>query len=539
MSETLLAKKRIDLAIAKSALMREKYKRNRLTWLQEAVRTKDEHDFESPVKNFPIKPYTKTLVDLFEQEQMFYVAKSRQIVATWTFAAMALHTAEFFDHRLILVISKKQDDAFDIIERIRFMYLRQPQWLQNLCPLDRPIRDMPRGYLFFKNGSRMMGLPEGPDQVRQHTASLILLDEAAFQDDLEQTIGACNPSLFGGGKMVVFSSIAPGHFQKTCGISEPFNHEGETQRGVKIHANDQGIKILQLHYSADPGKDPATEQGKRWLERCSRLYVGGVNSPQWRREMEIDPKAGAGERVFPDFLEKEPDIICDPFIPDHTYSLYGGFDWGTRNAVAFNVYAFGQDGSITAIWEYGAHRAALPVVAKAIRECPFYDRLEWIAADPSMWTENQSRKDGFTSVARMFVEDLTDDLKLMKLMSAHGRSDMRFKEKLETMWAQKPYKFRIARNCPRLIEELRNLRYPPALNDKNDPEKILDKDNHHWDDAKYAVLSHPSQKVVTVKPKWGTIEHHNHAYEAAMEISSQTGQDIDQIFNEILHEHAA
>lgn len=533
-------KKNVELATAKSILLWQKCKRDRYFWLTNYVKTKDEHDFEIPVKPFPIKPYTKPLIDLFENEQTFYLAKSRQVQATWLFCALALHTIMFFEHRLVLVISKKQDDAFGLIERLRFIYNRLPLWMQSLSPLDRPMRDQPMGNLFIRNGSKVTGLPEGPDQVRMHTASLILLDEAAFQDNLELTIGACNPSLFGGGKSIVFSSMAPGHFQKITDIDEPFSHgDDEMIRGFKVKTNAQGVKIAQLHYSADPDKDPETEQGKIWFTKSSNLYPGGINSPTWRREMEIDPKAGAGERVFPDFFEKEKDIVCDPITPDHTYSLYGGFDWGTRNAVSFHVYAFGMDGSITAIWEYVAHRATLPVVAEAVRGCPYYGRLEWIAADPSMWTENQAKKDGFTSIARMFTEDLPEHLRLDKLMSAHGRGDMRFKQKLEVYWQRPPYKVKIARNCPKLIEELRNLRYPPAMVDKNDPEKILDKDNHSWDDFKYAVMSHPSQKIVESKPTWGTIEHHNRAYEAALEISAQTGQSVDDIFNEILHEVAA
>lgn len=532
-------KKNVELATAKSLLLKEKCKRDRFFWLSNYVMTKDEHDFEKPVKPFPVKPYTRPLIELFEKEKTFYLAKSRQVQATWLFCAMALHTIEFFEHRLVLVISKKQDDAFGLIDRLRFIYNRQPLWLQALCPLDRPMRDQPMGHLFFRNGSKVMGLPEGPDQVRMHTASLILLDEAAFQEDLEQTIGACNPSLFGGGKSIVFSSMAPGHFQKICEINEPFSHEGELFRGFKVKKNADGNKIVELHYSADSEKDPETEEGRKWFKDSSSLYAGGVNSPLWRREMEIDPKAGAGERVFPDFFEKEKDIVCDPITPDHTYSLYGGFDWGTRNAVSFHVYAFGLDGTITAVWEYVANRATLPVVAKAVRDCPYYDRLEWIAADPSMWTENQAKKDGFTSIARMFTEDLPPELQLDKLMSAHGRGDMRFKQKLEVYWQKPPYKVKIGRNCQKLIEELRNLRYPPAFVDKNDPEKILDKDNHSWDDFKYAVMSHPSQKVVEVKPTWGTIDHHNRAYEAALEVCSQTGQNVEEVFNEIMHEYAA
>src|SRR5262245_16025803 len=266
-----------ELARHKSALLRQAYKQDRFLWLQEQVFTKDEHDFDHPVKSFPVRPYTRPLIDLFEKEDVFYLAKSRQVQATWLFCALALHTIQFFEHRLVLVISKKEEDAFELVERIRFIYLRQSLWLQNLCPLDRPMRDQPRGNLFFRCGSKVKGLPEGPDQVRMNTASLILLDEAAFQAELEETMGACNPSINGGGKMVVFSSMAPGHFQQICGIDKAFVHEGEMFRGFKVHENAEGIKVACLHYSADPDKDPSTSQGLEWQKKSARTYKGGLN----------------------------------------------------------------------------------------------------------------------------------------------------------------------------------------------------------------------------------------------------------------------
>ncbi len=164
----------------------------------------------------PMKPYIKPILEVYDREQVIFAAKSRQMMMTWLFAGLAVHLAQFFDYRLILAISKKQEDAFAVVERMRFIYSHQNFWLINTCPLDRQMRDMPQGHLYFKNGSHIMGLAQGPDQVRMHTASLILSDESAFQDQFESTYTACNPSIFGGGKMVAFSSIAPGFFSRIC-----------------------------------------------------------------------------------------------------------------------------------------------------------------------------------------------------------------------------------------------------------------------------------------------------------------------------------
>ena len=206
-----------ELAVHKSLILKQAYKHKPLLWLREQVSTRDEHDLEKPVKPFPIKPYTSELIELFQKENVIFLTKSRQMQATWFFCAMAVHMMQFFDYRLVLAISKKQEDAFSLVDgRMKFIYNHQDLWLQSLCPLDRQMRDQPQGHLFLRNGSKALGLAQGPDQVRMHTASLILADEAAFQEQFEETYAACSPSIFGGGKFVAFSSINPGAFARIC-----------------------------------------------------------------------------------------------------------------------------------------------------------------------------------------------------------------------------------------------------------------------------------------------------------------------------------
>lgn len=205
------------LAAHKMALLKERYKRDIVAWLRECVKTVDEHDLVNPVKPFPIKPYIRPLVYAFETEKVFYVAKSRQIMISWLMVCLCLHHALFFPHRLVLLISEKEDKAIDLIKRIRMVYNQLPMWMKNVCALERPWRDQAMTECNFKNGSMIKGLPQGPDQIRAFTASLIFVDEAGAQDKLEETLGACGPSIMGGGKMMAVGTAAPGHFETLCG----------------------------------------------------------------------------------------------------------------------------------------------------------------------------------------------------------------------------------------------------------------------------------------------------------------------------------
>lgn len=526
----------MDRKEAEAALRVELCRRNRLFWLKEYCRTIDEHDLNQPVKLFPIKPYTSVLVKAFETESRMYVAKSRQVMATWTFAALALHTAMFFPYRKVFVISKKELDAYELIKRIRHIYSALPKWMQELCPLDRKMNDQPQGYLYFKNGSEIRGLPQGADQIRMYTASLILIDEASFLDELEETYGACAPSVAGGGKIVVFSSAGSSYFASMVEIKDKADFGEPVVKGVWQKRNSQGVLVTTVHYTADPDKDPETENGQKWFGQTIVDYLGGTSSAKWRKEMEIDFTVGIGEPVFEYLAKMEreikfpPSILTERFL--ETCKFYGGLDWGTRNNSAFTVVAEDLKGGFWVVWEWSDKKKTPEEVAREIRSCPYYSRLEWIAADPTMWTENQARKEGYTSFARILTEEIPEDLRL-NLMPAHGRLDIAAITKLHAWWKMAPIKLRISEMCVILWRELMNLRFMDAGADKNPSEKLVDKDNHEWDTLKYIILSHPVAGVVEDRPKFGTIGYMNKIAEAARQIASETGESYEEVFQDL------
>jgi len=202
------------IARAKSLVLYEYYKRNPLEWLRKCVWTIDEHDDVNPIKHYPIRPYVPEIVKLFFKEKVLLIPKSRQVTATWLIIALCLHEIEFSSYRRTFVMSKKEDDAIALIERMRFIYTHQPLFLRNLCPLSMKLKDQPMNQLSLKNGSIAKGLPQGPDQVRSYTVSRLFADEAAFQDKFEEVYSAAQPSLNGGGKLVAISSVNPSYFQK-------------------------------------------------------------------------------------------------------------------------------------------------------------------------------------------------------------------------------------------------------------------------------------------------------------------------------------
>lgn len=205
--------------------------------------TKDEHDADEPVKPLPDTPYLRVFLDcllvsgriqkpkeakwaleygvdpeyldMSHEVAMTLVEKSRQVMATWTVCAYLLWRAKFRPYQLILVQSKREDDASNLVYnkeptvgRISFMEVGLPQHLRSL---EFP-RNATFGQLYFPNGSRIWAIPEGGDVIRSNTPTVIFSDESAFQPEFGNSYAAARPSVEGGGQYVAVSSAEPGEY---------------------------------------------------------------------------------------------------------------------------------------------------------------------------------------------------------------------------------------------------------------------------------------------------------------------------------------
>ena len=290
----------------------------------------------------------------------------------------------------------------------------------------------------------------------------------------------------------------------------------------------QGYAVFELHYALDP--DKATE---KWIANAEKGHPGGRNSLSWRREMELDWSAGSGELIFPQFSELEKQILIDPKEPHHMSQLYGGFDWGDNNPCSFHVYEFTIGGTINVIYEwYQRNIPSAEAAGQAVRKmCPYYDKLQWIAGDPMIWNDNQYTQNGKTSLYQILCNDIAADLRLDKLIPAHNRNDTLMIQKMHLLFSKG--KFHISKACQSMIKEFKNLRYVEARADLNSTGKIVNKDNHTWDDCKYFLLTHPSSKQPIEKEKPGTYGYYNKKVAEAQAIADNTGEDFQEVFSDL------
>ena len=188
-------------------------------------------------------------------------------------------------------------------------------------------------------------------------------------------------------------------------------------------------------------------------------------------------------------------------IPDH-WKLYGGFDYAGRGMTAFVVVAWDKklDDYYT-IHEFYKKNSGYIQTAEHIRKNEHYEKLEWIVADPSMWTRTQERSGQtdlvsmaqlFSEVGVHFVKGVRGgDAEFAEIVNSKfwGGLDIELgKNKAKNVAKSQP-KWRVWKTCPNLWWELTKWRYNEWANstgaNKNPKETMVDKDNHLIDACKY------------------------------------------------------
>jgi hypothetical protein len=172
--------------------------------------TKDEHR-DDGIYPLPDTPHLRALYrELFLAEQEgvpVLIPKSRQMQITWGVDAYLLARGLTRRNQLIILQTKREDDAGSLMERITFMYEHLPQWLKSIRPRVTGLRENRYKVEIPCLGNKIWGIPQGAEIIRSNTVSVFFSDEVDFQPDGRASVRAAMPSVAGGG-LAIFVSTA-------------------------------------------------------------------------------------------------------------------------------------------------------------------------------------------------------------------------------------------------------------------------------------------------------------------------------------------
>lgn len=184
-------------------------------WATEYTETYNEHWAEegrsSPYEPFPQRlPYLKPLFEVFELERIVWIVKSRDMMISWACVGYLTWKAMTVPLCGSVVQTQKEKKAIQLIEYAKCLYHRQPAWLRDAIPLAKPLKQQSELELQFANGSYVVGIPGGADQIRSYHPWGYLNDESSFQPEA----GDCYNEALSvvKGKIIFNSSAGPGWY---------------------------------------------------------------------------------------------------------------------------------------------------------------------------------------------------------------------------------------------------------------------------------------------------------------------------------------
>lgn len=302
---------------------------------------------ESPKQRLPDRPYLRTLVEGWTEEELLLIFKSRQMMVTWVYSAAYVWRC-LHEGRRVLHVCKKEGAADANLERMMFIYNHLPDPFKPKATRKQALIT----FMHEDGNSTIQAASQTTDDARQFTFSDIWVDEAAFTPNFAEIHGAAMATIKGGGRFLATSTpngkehmfklaIDGGRipFQE---ISRPFDTKelivpsGGIQTldyepkliapGIKGWKGLNGYTTLLCHFTADPeGPDEAVRR------------VGTLEN-DYQRENNLDFTSFAGKpvygAVYQPQVHEDTAIFYNPDLP-----LWVGWDFGYhRPAVHFSQF---------------------------------------------------------------------------------------------------------------------------------------------------------------------------------------------------------
>ena len=186
--------------------------------------------------NFDLYPFQEeALTDLVENS-LNIILKSRQMGISTLTAAYSLWLMTFFTDKNILIISITQETAKEIVTKVRFANDNLPAWLKVQCVEDNRLS------LRLKNGSQIKAVSSAGTAGRSAALSVLIIDEAAFIDNIEEIWLSSQYTLSTGGRAIILST--------PNGVGNFFH-----KTWVAAEAGENKFNTIRLPWNLHPDRD--------------------------------------------------------------------------------------------------------------------------------------------------------------------------------------------------------------------------------------------------------------------------------------------
>jgi len=149
---------------------------------------------------FNLYPFQDKVLHLWRDNPYSIVLKSRQLGISTLAAGYSLWLMLFHKDKNVLCIATKQETAKNMVTKVKFMFDNLPSWLKIEAEENNKLT------LRLSNGSQIKATSASSDAGRSEAVSLLIVDEAAFIEQIGEIWASAQQTLATGGGAIVLST---------------------------------------------------------------------------------------------------------------------------------------------------------------------------------------------------------------------------------------------------------------------------------------------------------------------------------------------
>lgn len=157
-----------------------------------------------PVKGlipFDLYEYQENAIKAFLAHDRVIINKARQLGFSTVIAAFIVWTTLFHNNKDVLIIANKEEVAINLLKKVKLAFQRLPTWMF----LAR-IKKWNEKEVVFSNGSEIKAIAKSDDAGRSLAVSLVVFDEAAHIDRMDELWRGAGSTTATGGKIIAAST---------------------------------------------------------------------------------------------------------------------------------------------------------------------------------------------------------------------------------------------------------------------------------------------------------------------------------------------
>lgn len=307
---------------------------------------------------FAMFPYQERMVKGFVENRWSVVLAGRQLGKTTVIAAYLLWFATFNFDKFVLVASKDNDAAIDVMDRIRFGYEELPMWLKAGCVYWN------RHEIVFDNKSSIKSSSTTENTGRGRSVSLLMLDELAFVNpQIQQAMWtSLAPTLATGGSCIVSST--PNGDQDL--FAELFRGAEAGSEGM-TKVGDNGFFPLAVAWNEHPDRN----------EAYKIAMINKIGEEKWYQEFECKFISSDPLLISSQTLQRLKPMM--PIFVDHDFKFWKRLDPKMTYLVGCDVAeGLKKDYSVIQVLELQTMTQVCEFRRNDVKDGAFYKAIKWI-----------------------------------------------------------------------------------------------------------------------------------------------------------------